>query len=137
MEIYANPPYVGGIMHTAPSFFLSALLPVIAMSGAPAVAQGRLGLLPQGEYICSLPGNAGGAAWQEVPEQSFTVTGSSGYRMESGKGTYLKEGKRVTFTRGPLRNRRMLQVSPGMLQEIDRDGNLGRLRCHRTGASTD
>lgn len=136
MEIHAILAYVGGIMNKAPSFFLSALLPVIAMSGAPAVAQGRLGLLPQGEYICSLPGNAGGAAWQEVPGQSFTVTGSSGYRMESGNGTYLKEGKRVTFTRGPLRDKRMMQVSTGMLQEIDRNGSLGRLRCHRMGTAT-
>ena len=50
-----------------------------------------------------------------------------------GSGTYLMEGKNVIFTRGPMRGVQMLRLGSGMLQEVGRDGKLGRLRCHRSG----
>lgn len=110
------------------------LLALSATVIAPAHAQGRLGLLPQGKYVCSLPGNANGMAWIEVPDRSFSIIGSSGYRTIEGRGTYLKEGKRVTFTRGPLHGEKLMQISAGMLQQVDSEGTLGRLRCSRTGS---
>ena len=105
--------------------------------GTPALAQGRLGLLPQGEYACALPGSADGAAWNEVEGHGFSITGASSYTTEKGSGTYLLEGQRVTFTRGPLKGHQMLRVSTGLLQEFGRDGKLGRLRCHRVGPVRD
>ena len=113
------------------------LLAVAALAAAPSLAQGRLGLLPQGEYVCALPGNAGGSAWNEVQGRNFAITGASSYRAGNGSGTYLLEGKRVTFTRGPMKGTKMMRVSSGMLQEIGRDGKLGRMRCHRAGPVLD
>lgn len=105
-----------------------------ALNAVPgAQAQGRLGLLPQGEYVCALPGSATGAAWEELPAHNFAITGASSYRTDKGSGTYLLEGKRVTFTRGPMKGHRMMLLSSGLLQEMDRNGKLGRLRCHRAG----
>ncbi|WP_345719767.1 hypothetical protein [Qipengyuania polymorpha] len=113
------------------------ILAVAALAAAPSLAQGRLGLLPQGEYVCALPGNAGGAAWNEVQGRNFAITGASSYRAGNGSGTYLLEGKRVTFTRGPMKGMKMMRVSSGMLQEVGRDGKLGRMRCHRAGPVLD
>ena len=113
------------------------LLALAALAAAPSLAQGRLGLLPQGEYVCALPGNASGTAWNEVEGRNFAITGASSYTAGNGSGTYLLEGKRVTFTRGPMKGMRMMRVSSGMLQEVGRDGKLGRLRCHRAGPVLD
>ena len=113
---------------------LGILIAALAASAAtPSLGQGRLGLLPQGEYVCALPGSADGPAWVEVEGRGFSITGASSYRTRNGGGTYLLEGKRVTFTRGPMQGQRMMRVSSGMLQEVDRNGKLGRMRCHRAG----
>ena len=118
------------------AFSLVVLAAGLAAS-APGWSQGRLGLLPQGEYVCALPGNASGPAWVEVEGHNFAITGASSYRTERGAGTYLLEGHRITFTRGPLKGHKMMQVSSGLLQEYERDGKLGRLRCHRAGPVKD
>lgn len=97
-------------------------------------AQGTLGTLTQGKYVCALPGDATGAAWTEVEGRDFTITGASSYRTSQGNGTYLLEGGKVTFTRGPLKGQQFLRVGSGLLQEVDKGGHLGRLRCHRAGA---
>ena len=107
------------------------------LCGSPALAQGRLGLLPQGEYVCALPGSADGPAWTEVEGHGFSITGASSYTTQKGSGTYLLEGSKVTFTRGPLKGHKMMRVSGGLLQELDRNGKLGRLRCHRAGPVRD
>ncbi|WP_234028139.1 elongation factor P [Qipengyuania aquimaris] len=104
---------------------------------ATGQAQGRLGLLEQGEYVCALPGSATGPAWQEMEAHNFAITGASSYRTDKGVGTYLLEGKRVTFTRGPMKGHRMMLLSSGLLQELGGDGKLGRLRCHRSGPLED
>lgn len=114
-----------------------ALLAVAALAAAPSLAQGRLGLLEQGEYVCALPGTADGRAWNEVEGHGFSITGASSYTTGKGSGTYLLEGRRVTFTRGPLKGHKMMLVSSGLLQELGRDGKLGRLRCHRAGPVRD
>lgn len=118
-------------------FAVPMIVALAVLPAASAIAQGRLGLLPQGEYVCALPGSADGAAWTEVEGRNFAITGASSYTTGRGAGTYLMEGKRVTFTRGPMKGMRMMRVSSGLLQEVDRSGKLGRLRCHRAGPLTD
>ena len=115
------------------TFALATALTAALVS--PASAQGRLGLLEQGLYVCALPGDADGAAWQEQPARSFAITGASSYRAnKGGSGTYLLEGTRVTFTRGSLKGVQLMRIkATGLLQELNADGSLGRLRCHRTG----
>ena len=110
---------------------------LFALTPSAGDAQGRLGILEQGEYVCALPGSATGPAWQEMEAHNFAITGASSYRTEKGVGTYLLEGKRVTFTRGPMKGHRMMLLSSGLLQELGRDGKLGRLRCHRAGPLVD
>ena len=100
---------------------------------ASAHAQGRLKLLQTGEYVCALPGDATGAAWVEQGGKGFAIVSGSSYRTDRGSGTYLMEGKLITFTRGPMKNMKLMRLSSGLLQQVDRDGRLGRLRCHRTG----
>lgn len=115
------------------SLIFSTSLAAMAVLAAPVFAQGQLDLLPQGQYTCALPGNASGKAWNEVPQRNFVITGASSYRAGNGSGTYLMEGSRVTFTRGPMKGQKMQRVASGMVQEIKSDGKLGRLRCHRGG----
>ncbi len=117
--------------------FGHAIIVATTAVASPLLAQGRLGLLPQGEYVCALPGNASGAAWNELEGHNFAITGASSYKAGNGAGTYLLEGKRVTFTRGPMKGQQMMRVSSGILQEMNRDGKLGRMRCHRTGPVID
>ena len=115
---------------------LSALLAAAALP-APAGAQGRLNLLPTGEYRCALPGSAAGRAWIDQPERGFTIVRASRYRSADGAGTYLMTGREVRFTGGPMKGTRLLRVSGRMLREIDAEGVPGRLRCLRTGPIPD
>ncbi len=113
-----------------------ALVAALAITMAvPVSAQGRLGLLEQGEYVCALPGDADGTAWREQPARNFTITGASSYRAHNGgTGTYLLEGTRLTFTRGALKGVKLMRIkATGLLQEVKADGSLGRMRCHRAG----
>lgn len=137
MEIFTRNRYMGDLEGIDVKRLTYPILALAALAAAPSLAQGRLGLLPQGEYVCALPGNASGTAWNEVEGRNFAITGASSYRAGNGSGTYLLEGKRVTFTRGPMKGMRMMRVSSGMLQELGRDGKLGRLRCHRAGPVLD
>ncbi len=109
----------------------------LAALSAPVAAQGRLALLERGEYVCALPGDATGAAWIEQENRGFSITGGSSYETSKGTGTYLMEGKQVIFTRGPLKSVKLMLLSSGLLQEVGRDGKLGRLRCHRAGPLPD
>ena len=116
--------------HTGNLVLFAALASLLAI---PAAAQGRLALLDRGQYVCALPGNASGAAWVEQEGRDFAITGGSSYRTARGEGTYLMEGKVVTFTRGPMRGAKFMRLGSGMLQLVEREGKLGRLRCHRVG----
>lgn len=116
---------------------LALVAALAAFASTPAATQGRLSLLDQGEYICALPGDATGAAWIEQAGRDFAITGGSSYRTARGGGTYLMEGKHVTFTRGPMRGMKFMRLGSGILQEVGRDGKLGRLRCHRAGPTKD
>lgn len=112
---------------------LALLAALAGLAAPPAIAQGRLALLDQGEYVCALPGDASGAAWVVQDGREFAITGGSSYRTARGSGTYLLEGKQVTFTRGPMRGARFMRLGSGLLQQVDRGGKLGRMRCHRAG----
>ena len=102
-----------------------------AAAASPLATQGELGLLQPGVYVCALPGTAAGSAWVEEPSRNFTVTGSSSYTSGGAGGTYLLEGRKLSFTRGPLKGLVMTVTGSGLLQEVEAGGKMGRLRCHR------
>ncbi|WP_234026856.1 elongation factor P [Erythrobacter sp. HKB08] len=107
----------------------------IALTAPLSAVPGRLGTLPHGEYVCSLPGDAGGLAWQELPGKGFVVDNASSYHTDEGSGTYLLAGDTVTFTRGPMKGMRFERISSGTLRVIEKDGEAGRMRCvRRSGA---
>ena len=115
-----------------------ALAGLVSMALPDAAhADGKLGLLPTGSYKCALPGHAAGRAWIDQPANDFTIRSGSRYSSARGSGTYLMEGKRVVFTRGPMRGTAMLRISSGLLQVVGDEGKLGRLRCQRVGSTRD
>ena len=116
---------------------IPAIIALAASAATGAGAQGRLGLLPTGEYVCALPGSAAGKAWEPQPAHAFAILRASRYRTPTGSGTYLVKGDVIAFTRGPLRGRRMVRVSSTMVRELGNDGEPGRLLCQRTGPIRD
>lgn len=110
---------------------LAAVLPTASVDAAP----GRLSLLPLGTYVCALPGDADGAAFVVLPEREFTIRNGSTYRAKDGNGTYLLAGNMVTFTRGPMKNMKLIRTGTSVLQHLDDSGKPGRMRCvHKIGA---
>ena len=109
---------------------LSVLAAGLAMP-AQSIAQDRIGTLARGTYQCGLPGDAAGKAWRADLAQDFVITSASRYESKEGAGTYLVIGKTVTFTRGPMKDMRMRRLASGILQELDGEGKLGRMRCSR------
>ncbi|WP_459787288.1 hypothetical protein [Alteriqipengyuania sp. 357] len=93
----------------------------------------RIDTLPIGHYQCTLPGNAAGPAWLRVPESDFTILNASSYEAEGKRGVYLLRGSELTFTRGPLKGKRMERAGRRILREKLADGTLGRMRCVRSG----
>jgi len=117
--------------------FRAASLPVsflaaLAMLALPslAVAQGRIGTVARGGYVCELPGKASGAAGIEQPEENFTIANASRYETSEGSGTYLRRGELLTMTSGPRSGDSYQVVSPTFLRKIE-NGVPGRLRCVR------
>jgi hypothetical protein len=109
----------------------------LALFGADAAHAGereRIGTLPQGRYECGFPGDAAGQAWVVDPAYNFTISSASRYISAKGKGTYLMTGQDVIFTRGPMKDMRMRRQASGLLQQVDAQGEPGRLRCHRVGS---
>lgn len=105
--------------------------------GAPSLAApgGKLGTLPLGEYRCALPGDSGGLAWVPLEGREFNIGNASIYHTAEGSGTYLLTGKRVTFTRGPMKGMEFDRTGSGTLRWIDEDGELSRVRCVRAGTT--
>jgi hypothetical protein len=114
-----------------------ATFTALALVAVPSLATpgGQLGTLPLGNYVCSLPGDATGAAWQVVPEKGFTIGNASTYHTDAGSGTYLLTGDTVKFTRGPMKGMRFARETRGSLRWLDAEGKPGRVRCVRAGAS--
>lgn len=115
------------------------MLVLLAAPAAAALgqAEGKLTLLPTGEYRCAVPGSAAGRAWIDQPQRDFVIVRASRYRSVNGPGTYLMTGRRLLFTGGPLKGVELIRISSGLLQEVGADGQPGRLRCHRAGPIPD
>ncbi len=109
------------------------VIAVAAALGTPAAAQGDLGTLPTGRYLCELPGDAAGPASRPVAGQWFDVVNASRYVTDGGDGTYLLTGKSVVFTRGPMRGAHFEWNGARALKRLDLTGDLAKLRCVRTG----
>ncbi len=112
----------------------SLAVALLAATAAPAT-DGRLGTLPHGNYVCSLPGDASGAAWRELPDMGFTIGNASTYRTGEGLGTYLLTGERVTFTRGSMKGMVFDRISDTTLMYREKDGDKARVRCVRKNAA--
>jgi len=114
--------------------FLHALaalaLAMLAFTAFPAAAQGRIGTLAHGAYICELPGDAAGHAGIEQADSNFTIASASRYNSPQGPGTYLRRGDVVEMTSGPRNGERYQLVSENFLRKLE-DGRPGRLRCVR------
>lgn len=91
--------------------------------------------MPHGPYECAMPGNAAGAAWIPLDEQSFTISRASRYRSAEGRGTYLLIGDELTFTAGPKSGQRLRRSGVNELREIKDDGSNGRMICVRVGSN--
>jgi hypothetical protein len=111
----------------------SALACIALALPLAAQAASDLDVLPQGRYGCWTAGSASGPAVH--PQSEFTVVRGSSYRSEAGNGTYLLASDVLLFTRGPLRDMRFRRSKDGFWQQLSRDGELGRLKCSRTGAA--
>jgi len=100
---------------------------------AAAPASGMLGILQHGTWQCALPGDAGGEAFIEVPEEGFRIGTASSYVNAQGNGIYLLHGTEVVFTRGPKKDERYRVLGENTLQKLDPDGSPSRLICTRLG----
>jgi hypothetical protein len=98
----------------------------------PAVAQGKIGTIERGQYVCELPDDAGGQAGIEQPEENFRIASASRYRSPQGSGTYLRRGDVVTMSSGPRNGDQYLVISPSFLRKME-NGEPGRLRCFLRG----
>lgn len=106
-----------------------ALLAALAAAAATsASAQGPIGTLERGTFMCELPGNAAGRAGIDQPEAGFSIIGASRYSTPRGDGTYLRRGDLVTFTSGPRSGEAYTVISPGFLRRME-NGRPGALRC--------
>ena len=101
----------------------------------PAQAQGhgKLGTLQPGRYLCELPGDAAGPASRPVEGAWFDIINAGTYAAANGRGTYLRTGEKVTFTRGPMKGARFERRSDQTLRRLDLSGEMAKLRCVRTG----
>ena len=109
--------------------FIPILLGAIA---APLLAQGGIGTVERGAYVCELPGDAGGSAGVEQPERAITIESASRYSSPQGSGTYLRRADTVRLTSGPRQGESYAVINAGFLRRIE-DGKPGRLRCVRAG----
>ena len=111
---------------------MAAAALLAAPAFAPACAQGAIGTVERGTYVCELPGSADGKAGIEQPDRALTIQSASRYSSPQGSGTYLRRGDTLTLTSGPREGERYAVISTGFLRRIE-DGKPGRLRCVRQG----
>lgn len=98
---------------------------------ALAAPGGPIATLQLGDYVCELPGDAGGAAGIRQPQRDFTIVNASSYSASGGRGTYLLTGDRVQMTSGPKKGERFIKLSENFLRELDAAGQQTALRCVR------
>ena len=104
---------------------------MLALLPAVSHASSDLSVLPQGRYGCWTAGSASGPAVN--PQSTFTVLRGSSYRNDAGTGTYLLANDVLLFTRGPLKDMLLRRSKDGFWQEMTSRGEIGRLKCSRTG----
>lgn len=115
-------------MHVVRALALATLL-----CAAPVFAQGDLGTLPAGRYLCELPGDAAGLASRPLHDEWFDIVNASRYVSPAGDGVYLMTGKSVIFTRGPMRGARFAWNGIRTLNRTDLAGEHAKMRCVRSG----
>jgi hypothetical protein len=125
MAMQAADSYTPGMKSLATPLILATAVVVAAL---PASAQGGIGVVTRGAYVCELPGDAAGSAGIEQPERNFTIQSASRYSSPQGKGTYLRKGNTLTLTSGPRRGESFTVSSSGSLRAVE-GGRPGRLRC--------
>jgi len=108
---------------------VAALCAAVSLA-VPAQAQGPIGTVQQGRFVCELPGDAAGPRGVEQPGLGFRIENASRYVADSGSGTYLRRGNELVFTSGPRNGERYQVVTPGFLRKLE-DGAPSRLRCVR------
>lgn len=110
-------------------------LPLLAAAllSAPALADGPIGTIARGEYICELPGDVTGSVGIEQPDEHFTIQSASRYSSAQGGGTYLRRGDRVSMTSGPRNGASYIIIGRDFLRKLDSNGEPSRLRCLRRG----
>ncbi len=116
----------------ARSFTQLACLLSLSALPALALAQGPIGTVERGEYMCELPGDAAGEVGIEQPAENFRIASASRYITEEGSGTYLRRGDTLTMTSGPRNGTSYAVISRTFLRKIE-NGEPGRLRCIRRG----
>ena len=99
---------------------------------APASAQGAIGTIPRGTFVCELPGDAAGQVGVPQPDRNITIESASRYSSPQGSGSYLRRGDTLTLTSGPRQGESFAILSDDFLRLIE-DGKPGRLRCVRRG----
>ena len=110
---------------------LSPIVMAAAAIGAlPVSAQGRIGTLERGQYVCELPGDATGQAGVVQEDENFVIVSASRYESKNGAGTYLRRGNTLEMTSGARNGDRYRIVSERYLRKIE-EGSPGRLRCVR------
>ncbi len=102
---------------------------------AAAPSGGMLGILGHGDWQCALPGDAGGKAYIEVPEEDFGIGTASSYNSAAGSGIYLLRGTELLFTRGPKKDQRFRVLGDNTVQKLNADGSLSKLICTRVSTA--
>ena len=111
---------------------LSIVVLLAASMAVPVLAQGAIGTVDRGTYVCELPGDAAGRAGVAQPAQALTIESASRYSSPQGHGTYLRRGDTLVLTSGPRQGESYAVLSAGFLRRIE-GGQAGRLRCVRAG----
>ncbi|AKH41425.1 hypothetical protein FHS61_001913 [Altererythrobacter atlanticus] len=109
------------------SLVSAALAAGLAM---PAGAEGPIGTVERGTYVCELPGDANGPRGRILEGQGFTIKSASRYTTDNGHGTYLRRGDELVMTSGPHKGDRYAVISASFLRKME-DGKPGRIRCIR------
>jgi hypothetical protein len=111
---------------------LPIMILLAATAASPAFAQGAIGTVERGRYVCELPGDAASRAGVEQPGENFVIESASRYSSAQGAGTYLRRGNTLTFTSGPRQGESFAIVSPAFMRRTE-NGRPGRLRGVRSG----
>ena len=106
----------------------------VLLFAAPALAApgGKLSTLPLGTYECSLPGDVATTASISLEGVGFRIVLGSSYRTVEGRGTYLRTGENVVFTRGPMEGAKFTVESARTIARVDTDAGTEGMRCVRT-----